>query len=100
MIKHLVAWKLKDSAHGKTKAENAAHIKQMLEALNGKIAGMTKLEVGVDFSGTPDSYDLALYSEFVDRAALDGYMAHPDHKACFPYIGEASSSRMLVDYEV
>ena len=72
---------LKDQAHGKDKAENAREIKRRLEALVGRIPGLLRLEVGVDFSATADSADLALYSEFESRAALDVYIEHPEHKA-------------------
>ncbi len=64
MIKHIVAWKLKETAHGNSKKENALIIKEKLESLNGKIEGLVKLEVGIDFSNTENSSDLVLYSEF------------------------------------
>ena len=99
MIKHIVMWKLKDYAHGNAKAANAKLIKDKLESLNGKIPGMVKLEVGIDFSGTAESSDLLLCSEFRSREALDAYQSHPDHKAIMPFIKEARSARMMVDYE-
>ena len=46
MIKHLVFWKLKSEALGKTKQENAVLIKEKLEALDGKISGLISIEVG------------------------------------------------------
>lgn len=99
MVKHLVFWKLKDFAHGNSKAENARIIKSRLEALNGKMPGMKMLEVGIDFSATESSADLALYSEFDSREALDNYVNHPDHKAVIPFITEARSERRVADYE-
>jgi len=100
MVKHIVFWKLKETAHGVDKATNAARIKEMLEGLKGKIPGLLAIEVGIDFAHTDASADLALYSEFESRAALDAYQAHPDHKAVMPYIGEARTDRVVVDYEV
>lgn len=99
MIKHIVMWRLKDEAHGKTAAENAQHIKLILEALNGKILGLLRLEVGIDFSNEPDSCALVLYSEFDSKAALKAYADHPEHKKVMPYIAEARSGRFVVDYE-
>ena len=99
MIKHIVLWRLKPEAHGRPAAENARAIKEKLEALRGRIAGLVKIEVGLDFSRTDNSCDLALYSEFESRAALDAYQAHPEHKAVMPFILEARSERHLVDYE-
>ena len=100
MVKHLVLWRLKPEARGRSAAENASAIKEKLEALRGRIPGMLTIEVGVDFSRTDASCDLALYSEFESRAALDAYQAHPEHKAVMPFILEARAERRLVDYEV
>lgn len=100
MIKHIVMWRLKESALGNSKAQNAACIKKMLEALAGQIPSLQKIEVGIDFSATDASCDVLLYSEFADRAALDAYQAHPTHQAVIPFIKEAANERRLVDYEV
>jgi len=99
VVKHIVLWRLKPEAHGRPAAENARAIKQKLEALRGRIPGLLAIEVGLDFSRTDNSCDLALYSEFESRAALDAYQAHPDHKAVMTFILEARSERHLVDYE-
>jgi stress responsive alpha/beta barrel protein len=100
MVKHIVFWKLKDSANGRTREGNAAFIKSSLEGLLGVIPGLLHIEVGVDFSGTESSAHLALYSEFESRDALDAYQRHPAHKAVMPFIFEARSERRIVDYEV
>ena len=100
MIKHIVFWKLKAEAHGQPAAENARAIKAKLEALQGRIPGLLKIEVGIDFSRSDSSCDLALYSELESRGALEAYQVHPDHKALMPFIAEARSERRVVDYEV
>ncbi len=99
MIKHIVAWKLKDEAHGLSKAEVALKIKEILEELQGQIPGLLKIEVGIDFSQTAQSADVVLYSEFTDRAALDAYQVHPLHQAGKEYIGAAVTERRLVDFD-
>jgi len=100
VIRHIVMWRLKESAHGNDKATNARLIKEKLEALNGRIPGLLALEVGIDFAGSDDSADIVLYSEFESREALDNYQAHPQHKAVVPFVGEARIERRVVDYEV
>ncbi|MDD2257522.1 MAG: Dabb family protein [Bacteroidales bacterium] len=99
MIKHLVFWKLKSEALGKTKQENAVLIKEKLEALDGKISGLISIEVGIDYSATPASSDVALLSVFSDRASLDAYQTHPLHEAVREFIVQVVSDRHLVDYE-
>ena len=51
---------------GGGKKENARTVKQMFEDLNGKIPGMLKLEVGIDYATTDASSCIVLYSECVD----------------------------------
>lgn len=100
MVKHIVMWKLKDLANGNTKVTNAKLIKEKLETLNGKIHGLRKLEVGIDFSMTKDSYDVALYSEFDSKQDLNDYQNHPEHKGIMPFVAEAKEDRKSVNYEV
>lgn len=100
MVKHIVFWKLKDEANGQSKAQNAADIKQKLEALAGQMEGLVHIEVGIDFLHSAESADVVLYSEFTDKAALDFYQQHPLHKAIMPFIGEARNERRVVDYEI
>jgi quinol monooxygenase YgiN len=99
MVKHIVFWRLKPTAHGNSKETNARLIKEKLEALRGRVPGLLRIEVGLDFSRSEQSGDLALYSEFESRAALDSYQEHPEHKAVTPFILEARAERRVVDYE-
>lgn len=99
MIKHIVMWKLKEEAHGNNKETNARLIKEKLEALNGKIDGLLKLEIGIDFLGG-GNFDVVLYSELSKKEDLDTYQNHPLHQAELPFIREAVTDRKAVDYEV
>ena len=99
MIRHIVMWRLKEQAEGGSKWENARKAKSMLEGLNGKIPGLVKLEVGLDFSRTDSSADLVLYSEFETRAALDEYQRHPEHLKVAAFIGQIRAERLVADYE-
>ncbi|ATX81011.1 Stress responsive A/B Barrel Domain [Mariprofundus ferrinatatus] len=93
MVKHIVMWKLRDK-------RDAAEIKARLEALDGKIPGLIKIEVGIDFLESEQSADVVLYSELASREALDAYQAHPEHVAVIPLVKGAAVSRTVVDYEV
>lgn len=97
MIKHIVMWRLDETAGDKT--ANALKVKQLLEGLNGRIPGLLKLEVGIDFSQESDSSDVVLYSEFESRQALDAYQAHPAHAEVAPFVKSVRAERRLVDYE-
>lgn len=99
MIKHIVFWRLHPTANGNDASTNARLIKERLEALDGRMPGMVKLEVGIDFLRSEESVDVALYSEFETREALEAYLAHPEHKAIVPFILESRSERRVIDYE-
>ncbi len=100
MIKHIVIWKLAGAPEDPCRPANAIKIRKLLEDLNGRIAGLIRLEVGFDFSKTDASGDLMLYAEFVSREALAAYQSHPDHLAAATFVKSATCDRRLVDYEV
>lgn len=99
MVTHIVAWRLKDSALGQTKAENARLMQAKLEALRGRIPGLRHLEVGRDFSATENSSDLVLVTRFESRAALAAYQVHPEHQAVAAFVSLVAAERRLVDFE-
>ena len=99
MIRHIVAWRLKDSALGNDKAANARLLKEKLEALRGRIPGLRNLEVGRDFSATENSADVVLVTEFATRADLAAYQIHPEHKAVVAFVSQIVAERRLIDYE-
>ncbi len=96
MIKHIVMWRLDEQAGDK--AGNALRLKRLLEGLNGRIPGLLRLEVGIDFSRDNDSSDVVLYSEFESRQALDAYQKHPAHAEVAPFVKAVRSERRVVDY--
>ncbi|HLP06332.1 MAG TPA: Dabb family protein [Paludibacter sp.] len=100
MIKHIVFFELAENAEGKTKAENAEIIRSGLENLVNLIPEIKKIEVGINVPNAPKTnFDIALYSEFEDMAALDRYQEHPEHLKIASYIGKVRISRAAVDYE-
>ena len=99
MIRHIVAWRLKDAALGNGKAENARLMKDKLEALRGRIPGLLRLDVGLDFSATENSADVVLVSEFESREALAAYQVHPEHKAVGLFVRAVVCERRLIDCE-
>lgn len=100
MVKHIVMWKLKDSAEGGSKIENARKIKEGLEALKGVIEEIRELEVGINFEKSDMAYDLVLYSAFDNERNLDIYQNHPEHLKVGVFIGKVKDKRIVVDYLV
>ncbi len=98
MLKHIVMWKLKDFALGKSKVENLQLMKEMLEALTPEIVELQKLEVGINQNNSKEAYDLVLYTEFADQAALERYQSHPKHLVVSDFVGQVRAERVVVDY--
>ena len=99
MIKHIVMWKLKESAEGADRATNAAKMKEKLENCANLVPGTLKFEVAMAQPGLEATYDVVLYSEFESKEALDDYADHPSHQAIKPFIGAVRSERQCMDYE-
>src|SRR5450830_1191426 len=100
MIKHIVLWKLKELAEGGDRLSNAAKMKTMLDACANLVPGILKFETTLAQPGLEATYDVILYSEFADKAALDAYQDHPDHVAIKPFFGAVRDERQCMDYEV
>ena len=97
MVKHIVAWRVQDAPG--SKLANTQEIKRLLEGMRGKIPGMLKVEVGLNYLDDPMASDCVLYSEFADRAALVSYQTHPVHEAVKLVIRELTTERRVVDYD-
>jgi hypothetical protein len=99
MIRHVVVWKLKEAAEGATKAQNAARMKELLEACK-VIPGLRSLQVGVDAGIDATPWDIVLITDFESRAALDAYQDHPVHNVAKVFIGKVRELRSAVDFEL
>jgi hypothetical protein len=100
MIVHIVFWRLHAQAAGRSKVENALEMKTRFEALRPLMPGLRRLDFGIDFAATEQSSDVALYTEFESRAALEAYQNHPAHTDIVAFIKDLRSERRVVDYEV
>ena len=96
MLKHIVMRKFKPEAEG---ADNLVRAKALLDACAGLTPGMRMLEVAIAQPGLECTYDLVLYAEFDDAAALDAYQNHPQHLAVKPFIGAVRLERQCMDYQ-
>lgn len=99
MIKHIVIWKLKDQPGESGNTVNAKKLKTDIEALKGEIPEIKHIEVGLNMSGSDQSGDVVLYSEFNSLADLDIYQNHPSHQEVVAFVKEVASERRVVDYE-
>jgi len=101
LIRHIVMWKLKETAEGATRADNLAKLKDLLEGCRKLVPGTPQLlQTGVAEPGLFSTYDLVLVSDFADKAALDAYQNHPDHVVVKQFAQAVAEARQCVDYVV
>jgi len=100
MIKHILFLRFNESAYGNDKHTNVKIFEEKLFAIQKKVKGLIKIEVGSDFSNEKDSSDVVLYSEFESKEALHEYQIHPDHEELKKWLSEVRYERRVVDYEV
>lgn len=99
MIKHVVMWKLKESAEGNDSHRNKELMKEKLLGLKQKIEQIDSMEVGFNFNPSDAAYDVLLISTHKTKAALAEYAAHPDHQEVAGFVGKVVESRKVVDFE-
>lgn len=99
MLKRIVMWRLKDSACGCTKAENALTLKLMLEKLPAMIPEIEEFEVGINCNDTAVA-DVVLCSTFKDGRGLETFLGHPEHGKVVDFIKNVREERWLIDYTV
>ena len=96
MVKHVVMWKVKDSAN---KSNDIQKLKSALDGLKDKIMEIIDLEVGIDFAKKGDtSVDIILNSSFASIQDLELYQKHPEHLKVVEIIRSLTIEKRVVDY--
>lgn len=98
MLKHIVMWRFREGAEGKSRIEHARWMKERLEALRGVVPQIRELEVGVNETVSEAAYDAVLISAFDSPADLEAYKCHPAHVAVSEQCKRVRESRVAVDY--
>lgn len=100
MIKHIVFWKMKETAEGASGIENATKMVELLHDLKGKVPTLLSIEAGIDFNRSNAAWDLALYTSFQNVEDLNKYQIHPEHQKVATFIKAVTADRCVVDYEI
>lgn len=100
MLKHIVLFKLKDTAEGASREQNAIRMVEMLHALRSRIPVIKHLEAGTNMVPSDAAYDVAIYSEFANEQDLKTYAQHPVHLKVVDFVKKVVESRVVVDYTI
>jgi len=94
MVSHVVLFKMKEPVR-----ENAEAVAERLRAMDGVVAGLDSIEVGVDENRGPRAFDLCLITRHADSGALATYQADEKHGEVKAFIGERTDGAAVVDFE-
>lgn len=100
MIRHIVMWKFKPEAEGKTREENMEIVRERLYALLPIIPEIKRMEIGLDISHTDMSMDFCLLTEFDSKETLSYYAEHPEHLKVSQYVRAVIETRVVLDSEL
>jgi len=101
MYKHLVLWKLKEGADGKTKKELSIEVKRRLDELPTHIPEIVSYETGINIGDYGASFfDVSVVSVFENKDAFWAYTKYPVHDAVVAYIQSVTEAEEIVDYEI
>lgn len=95
MVVHMVSFKYKADTAAAARADHRARLSTLRD-----IEGIVDFKVGEDFIRSPRSFDTGLVVLFRDRAALDGYAAHPRHVPVAQLGRDLSDTIVAVDFDV
>src|SRR5262249_46284128 len=96
MVEHIVLFRWTEGAS----QEAIDRALSELRALKGKIADIMVLSCGANFSSSAKGYTLGLVGRFKDRAALEAYLAHPEHqRVVHSLINPIRADLLIFDYE-
>jgi diamine N-acetyltransferase len=93
-LTHVVLFKLKDRS-----PEAVANTAEVLRSMDGKIAPLQAIEVGVNVVPSPRAYDIALITRFASLADMELYQAHPIHQGVLAHMREVMEGAVAVDFE-
>lgn len=98
MVKHIVMFKMKATLTSDEKMQRATEVKAKLEQLPAIIQEIKHYEIGLNFSQSPNAYDIVLISYFDNKESLKTYSKHPEHLKVVDFINEVTADRKVVDY--
>lgn len=97
MVKHIILWKLKEEYNN---GDIKKGIKNGLEGLNGKIAGLLEIKVQTNRLESSNA-DVMLYSVFENEEALKGYSVNPIHvEVADSKVRPFTETRLCMDFYV
>lgn len=97
MLHHIVMWKIKENANGKTKEENINLLLSGYEELKKHIPSIENAKMYRNVA-EGDMNDVVLLTCFESKEELDAYINHPKHREYSAFCKTVRETRSAVDY--
>lgn len=98
MLRHIIMFKLKETANKSELQKNAEILKEKLEDLKLQITEIKALEVGINVVDRPWAFDIVLCIDFENLSDFESYIIHPTHQAFIEFNKQYSIAKTSVDY--
>jgi len=73
--------------------------KDKLLSMKDRVKSLKDIEVGIDFSRSERSFDLALITIFNSKEDLENYRIDPYHQQILKWLKDNNTQTKVVDYE-
>lgn len=101
MLRHIVMYKFKAEAEGRTKAENLAIAAKLGEEMGRSIPQLRYFQCGIGSDNQVESnYDVTLICDLDDFDALAEYKKNPAHKAFGTHCHAVCELRAAIDFDI
>lgn len=101
MIRHIVMFKFKEEAEGKSKKENIEIAKEIALSLKSEISYILSDEVKLNSKEADNSNcDLIYISDFNNIQELNKYAVHPAHLKLVAFLKNVREERACIDFEI
>lgn len=99
IYKHVVMWKFKDGADGKSSAELAKTVKEKWEWAATFIPEIESVELATNVGNYGASfYHLSMIATFKNEDCFWAYTKYPQHDEVLEYVQKVQESEIIVDY--
>ena len=101
MIRHIVMFKFKEEADGRSKKENLELAKKIFENLKPSISVILKDEIKINLEeADKNNYDFIYIADFENLETLNEYAVHPENVKCINFLKNVREDRVEINFEI
>lgn len=101
MLRHIVMYRFREAAEGRTKEENLKLAGALAEKFTGNIPELKAFSCGVGSEAQAmGNYDIVLICDLDSFDALASYKENPTHQAFGSHCHAVSDARAAIDFEM